>query len=404
MNIFRNLFKKERVLSINDIASQIYEYAEENIDPYAYIEGLYVDNDGNSFAILAASGKLKKFSYSIANGKVVDGGVTDVVIDFTPVSQSRVKIVRTSENESLWYGIVASAVLNRNAEIDTTKMFDYLEENYRSGNAYLTFHHLPKDPFQFGTVEGVFRYNEFLIGYGKIDTSTALGKAAERSLESGEWGFSIGFMSNEGKMVDINGIKIRTFEIAELIEVSILKESNAANLFTQANYKERYSMATKERAKDLLMDFLNDEEEADNLIEQADFKSREIHENGLITREDNKPEAEEQNENENGDGKMELVLTEETLEVIGRAAKTDNTELIAAINGLGELLKTHIETTNNKFTALEERAKQEDEQELNKPFGERQRSVRPTEKQSDGTVKLTINDTLKERLEATRVK
>ena len=400
MNIFRNLFKKDQALSINDIGTQIWQYSEENIDPYAYIEGLYVDNDGNNFAILAASGKLKKLNYTISGGKVVAGDVTDVVIDFTPVSQSRVTVKRTSDTESLWFGIVASAVLNRMAEIDTTKMLEYLEQNYKSGSAYLTFHHLPKEPFKFGTVDGVFRYNEFLIGYGKIDTSTALGKAAERNLESGEWGFSIGFYPDKTEIIEIGGAKIRTYNAAELVEVSILKENQAANLFTQANYKERNSMATREKALEVLTAFLGDEEEAEKLVEQADFKSRQIQENNLITREEletlkdeDKPEEEE----------MKLELTEETLETIARAAKTDNTDVITAINGLTEMLKKHIDVTTQEISALKERAAQEDEVELNKPINERERAVRPTAKNTDGTIRLDVNQTLKDRLDSTKI-
>jgi hypothetical protein len=408
MNIFRNMFKKDRVLSLNDIVTKIYQYSEENVDPYSYVEGLYVDDNNDTFAILASSGKLKKLSYSISGGELVVNSVTDVVIDFTPVSQSRVMVKRTSDTESLWYGIVASAVLNRNAEIDTTKMFQYLEENYKERSAYLTFQHLPKEPFEFGTVDGVFRYNEFLIGYGRIDTSKALGRAAETALSSGEYGFSIGFMSNEGKIIDVGGVKIRTFEVAQLIEVSILKESNAANLFTQANYKERLTMASREQALKALTEYLNDEDEATKLVEQADFKSREIHDNGLITRqnEDALGEVLEDNNEDEGETEMNLELTEETLQVIGRAAgdaiKENNVALI-------EALKEVLNPIVTELAALKERQVQADEVELNKPLGERTRSLtgkRPTQANTEEntTVKLSISDKIKERMEATRVK
>jgi hypothetical protein len=408
MNIFRNMFKKDRVLSLNDIVTKIYQYSEENVDPYSYVEGLYVDDNNDTFAILASSGKLKKLSYSISGGELVVNSVTDVVIDFTPVSQSRVMVKRTSDTESLWYGIVASAVLNRNAEIDTTKMFQYLEENYKERSAYLTFQHLPKEPFEFGTVDGVFRYNEFLIGYGRIDTSKALGRAAETALSSGEYGFSIGFMSNEGKIIDVGGVKIRTFEVAQLIEVSILKESNAANLFTQANYKERLTMASREQALKALTEYLNDEDEATKLVEQADFKSREIHDNGLITRqnEDALGEVLEDNNEDEGETEMNLELTEETLQVIGRAAgdaiKENNVALI-------EALKEVLNPIVTELAALKERQVQADEVELNKPLGERIRSLtgkRPTQANTEEntTVKLSISDKIKERMEATRVK
>jgi hypothetical protein len=408
MNIFRNMFKKDRVLSLNDIVTKIYQYSEENVDPYSYVEGLYVDDNNDTFAILASSGKLKNLSYSISGGELVVNSVTDVVIDFTPVSQSRVMVKRTSDTESLWYGIVASAVLNRNAEIDTTKMFQYLEENYKERSAYLTFQHLPKEPFEFGTVDGVFRYNEFLIGYGRIDTSKALGRAAETALSSGEYGFSIGFMSNEGKIIDVGGVKIRTFEVAQLIEVSILKESNAANLFTQANYKERLTMASREQALKALTEYLNDEDEATKLVEQADFKSREIHDNGLITRqnEDALGEVLEDNNEDEGETEMNLELTEETLQVIGRAAgdaiKENNVALI-------EALKEVLNPIVTELAALKERQVQADEVELNKPLGERTRSLtgkRPTQANTEEntTVKLSISDKIKERMEATRVK
>jgi hypothetical protein len=407
INLFRNMFKKDRVLSLNDIVSKIYQYSEENVDPYSYVEGLYVDDNNDTFAILASSGKLKKLSYSISGGELVVNSVTDVVIDFTPVSQSRIMVKRTSDTESVWYGIVASAVLNRNAEIDTTKMFQYLEENYKENSAYLTFQHLPKEPFEFGTVDGVFRYNEFLIGYGRIDTSKALGRAAEKALSSGEYGFSIGFMSNEGKIIDVGGVKIRTFEVAQLIEVSILKESNAANLFTQANYKERFTMASREQALKALTEYLNDEEEAEKLVEQADFKSREIHENGLITRQnqDALGESLEENNEDEGETEMNLELTEETLQVIGRAAGDAVKENNAA---LLEAFKEVLAPIVTELNALKERQVQADETELNKPLNERTRSLtgkRPTQANAeDTTVKLSISDKLKERMEATRVK
>jgi hypothetical protein len=215
-------------------------------------------------------------------------------------------------------------------------------------------------------------------------------------------------MSNEGKIIDVGGVKIRTFEVAQLIEVSILKESNAANLFTQANYKERLTMASREQALKALTEYLNDEDEATKLVEQADFKSREIHDNGLITRqnEDALGEVLEDNNEDEGETEMNLELTEETLQVIGRAAgdaiKENNVALI-------EALKEVLNPIVTELAALKERQVQADEVELNKPLGERTRSLtgkRPTQANTEEntTVKLSISDKIKERMEATRVK
>lgn len=399
MNIFKKFFKKERALSVHDIFSQLNEALEEFFgDEYFYLDNIYVDNNGNNFAVVACEGKLFKVLYSAFNGEVDVTSVEQVEVEFTPVSRTHIVTRKVSDTESIWYGRVASAVLNRSAQIDTTKLFDYFEENYVENSAYLTLSHLPEKPFAFGKVKGVFRYNELLIGYGTIDTSTVLGQKAEQAIDSGEYGFSIAFLTDSGKEIEVDGIKIRTFEVGELKEISLLKENTAANLFTKAKYKERKEMQ-KERAFQVLKDFLNDEDEAKELLDEVEGISREIKDSNLITRDNEETITEEAEENT----KMEFVITPEALETITRGVAEKVAE---GFKDTFEAVTTLLKNQELRVAELENKLKKTEQGELDLPIQNRSKPVsRPTQKNDNPNIAiLNINDMLAEKLASTKVK
>lgn len=398
MNIIKsinNYFKRAK--SINNIYDEIREYVEENVemDSYWWIEGLYYES-GKHFAIVAIDGKLEKWTYSFdAYDKVTIQSRETVEITFMSVPETRnIVIQRSADNKTAkFYGICATSVLNRNAEIDSKKLFEYFENNYKENSAYLTFQHLPEKPFKFGSVERVMAYENFLIACGTIDLETELGLKAEKALQSGEWGFSIGFYSRSKEILEIGGAKISVYTSGDLVEISILKESSAASYFTGANYYEEREMKI-EKLREVLTEFLGDEDKANELLNKAEGINREITDKGMITRMENNTKEKE----------VEINLGTDFIDSITEAVSR-------AVNSKFEEINKKIEEINSKFENVKQEVNDVKETIVDTPNQQRQGNVqvnyRPSQKNntsSNGeTVVMSVKERLTANLESTKI-
>lgn len=407
MNIIKRI--KElftRAKSYGQICEELNDYAEENLhygESY-WIEGLYYES-GQNFAIVASDGKLEKWIYIFdSSDKVIISEVVPVEITFTPMVEQEIKVKRSADGKTAkWYGVVASAVLNRNSEIDSIKLFQHFEDNYKSGSAYNTFMHLPENPYSFGTVEGVIRQNELLIGYGTLDLGTSLGRAAEKALPTGKWGFSIGFYARKADIeyLDVSGAKIPIYTKGDLVEISILPEKSAASYFTQANYKGEEKVMQKERAKEVLMDFLGDEEEAQKLLDNTENISREIKDKGLITRMDEEKNMEDVKSNE----PVSIELGEDFLNLVIQAVKDSIASEISKLDGkikeVSDVVQRMVDTKEDvvntpsntrKLTATYRPTQKNDEVPVKREVGNQEKYV------------VNVGDLIAERLASTKIK
>jgi hypothetical protein len=412
LNFLENMFfsNKKRDIPISGIWYKLENALDQYEDlDYSYVMDFVVGENG-TYAIFQANGALYKAEYHVDNSdNVIVDSYSKVSLKYEEFdeTENRVNVFRSASGELLWMGIASSAVLNRVGQIDTTELFDDFERNFDEDNRpYLTLQHLPKE-FSFGDVRGVFRHNSLLFAYGSVDESTLLGRFAEERFSSGGWGISIGFVtSEEPELLDFDGVLIPAFQSGTLVEVSALLEERAAAYFTSINNVERgleRKMAVnKEKAKELLVEFIgdNNESEVDELLELANKRERQIEDEGLITREvedgdteeDSDVEDEEENEE---DEEVEILLDERAMSQIVENVSKKVVELItprldesmkefdefrtSVERQLGEVGEV-IDTANKLLRELEERGDKMEER------------VVAIEREEDVKIRDAVND------------
>lgn len=341
------------------LVDQQYFDDSEYWDVYMY--DYMISQDMNYF-VVNHIGKLYRVEYSLdADDNITIDNVVEVKVayDFVEQQQNKITIKRSVDGTLKWYGIISSAVLNRSGELDTTELFDDFERNFdQYEKPFLTLQHMG-EVIQFGTLDGILRYNAFLIGYGVIDESTTLGKHAEKRFSEGGWGFSIGYWPHEmPKLLKINdSIQIRTFNKGHLAEVSVLKEERAASLFTLpyiVNRENKIMGHNRESAKKIILEFTGgeDEDEVEGLMDNMDVRQREIEETGMITRDNEDEEKTEQVE------EVSEVIEEEVVEESEEQEENANLEIEISddvLQLLTEAISARISATfEHKFAEIEE--------------------------------------------------
>lgn len=326
--------EESRDLDFGSLHSAILDGLYDLDYEYPYVIDVMQGSDGMYF-VFASGAKLYRADYSIDSNDVVKiEKVQQVKLDYPVVEDESgenraikpvLRVFRDADGQLKFLAIAASAVLNRVGEIDTTMLFDSFEEEFKErDNPYLSFLHLG-EVFSFGTVQGVFRLDSLLFAFGDIDEQTILGKVAEERFSTGEWGLSIGFIPTEQpKLIEVGGTKIRTFNKGYLVEISVLKEEIAAAYFTTIlNVEREINRMGKNRdqAKEALLEFAGEdaEDEVEALLDQAKLRERQIHDEGMITREteEKTSESPEEAAEEAAEAEEETVETEVVAEEAG---------------------------------------------------------------------------------------
>lgn len=346
--------EKERGVSLEFLFEDFYR----NFSERGYIEAINIDIEERYIIYKDYfSGETYRTSYTLGD-TITYGEPERVDVEYVP----RFKIFRDKDNTPKFMSISSTAILNRVNEIDSTALYDDFEVNYpkQPEKAYLTIRHLGEvsDEFRFGTVEGVFRNDKVLVTYGTIDESKELGRLAiQRLSEESDWGVSIGFRATkQPQIIEENGLKIPVYERGILLEVSILREYEAASYYTDIGLTERGKerMKTKDQISSILKDFGASEEAIDGLLSDVEIRNREIEEQNLITREVNEEEQQEQVEEEQVEEvveEREITIDDSVIEQIVRQAESvvvalveqQLTEFMDAIKAENEKMRSAIE-------------------------------------------------------------
>lgn len=373
-NVLKTLLGVSRELTQDQFFTQMYGALETRSEfTYPYILEYMRSGDGD-YIVVTDNGKLYRMSVGVTDDTVVLGDPVEVQVQYVevPASRSRAFVRRDANGMLKFYGIASSAVLNRVGEIDSTKFFDHIEENYENQEepAYMTFLHLG-ETFRFGEVKKVFRYEKFLIIAGDVDESTVIGsRIAEQLGENpdNEWGISIGFRATEEpERVRIGGTEILVFNRGTLIECSLLKENSAASYFTTiASVRSENMGFTREKAKEALLEFLGADAESDveGLLDEANVRNRKIEDEGMITR-DAEIETEEVVEEpveEVVEEEVSLEITEEIIDAI--AAKVAEKITVPAFDDSG--LVAELEAARSRLEELSARLEQIERSDIEK--------------------------------------
>lgn len=334
----------ERALSFNDLYGHVYHLLMQSDDPYAYLNDLYDDGSGNTFAVITSQGKLYRASVEVTDNTVSIGEMQEVVVEFVPRVRTRI----TRKNGQVRALVVAgSAVLNRVGEIDSRELFDsFIEHINRTGEfpEYGFFHLWDKErgfgDFRLGVVEAVGREGNLYIASILFD-DTDLARAAVAAIEAEPdyWGNSIGFVASGSNCELLNvgeGITVPVYKRGRNREISLLPERDAAAWFTRIEVAQERAMNEREREA-LLKLYQGDEDKVEAFLANAQGVDRSIQEQGLITRQKQEGDASEgEKEPEGEEGASETLPIDGYIELDDEA--------------IGEIVKQTL--SSEPFTAL----------------------------------------------------
>lgn len=368
--LLRKLFFKHREevdqkrgLNLEAISSSIYQSLDERYE-YPWIMDFVVENQRN-YVVFTDFGKLYRAEYVVQDNIVTLLDAEEVRMEYTPLERSRISI-RREDDRLILYGIASAATLNRVGEIDSTKLFDSFEKQYeeKEYGATLRFYHVPE--WDFGTIDYVGRLNNVLLFVAEVDKESKFAKQIE-SVDLSEYGFSIGFASDDYSVEQIGETNIRVFNSGTLVEISLLKEKDAASYFTGLMGVDRMGK-TKEKMKEELLAFIGDEQAADELLEQAEIRNRTIEGENLVRREGAPDEAPEETEEEDvteeivvDDGLVEQIaekvysLMQEDAKDTVAVENPELDEIRSSINKLEEMISQLVKADEQKVQEIVEK-------------------------------------------------
>jgi len=292
----KNLLEQERALSLSDMWSQLSVQAMQ-MDDWAWLVNTFIDTNNVMFSILAAQGKLYKAAVSIdakTNTATLSGRDMweEVKEEFIPVTQSRFLIQRQIDESYRWFLIAGTTVLNRNGQIDSSKLFDKFVRNADEDKQYpyLTFHHLGKK-FKMGEADWLARDGIAFIASGLFDMST---KVAQKMVDAyvadpEYWGSSVGFWSKSPTQLKITqDISIPVYsddKSSWCEEISILPEEQACALLTALRSTKEVEKSMNKQLEEAIRKLAGeDEEAAKEFIAMVDGVNRTAQEEGMIHR------------------------------------------------------------------------------------------------------------------------
>ncbi|KKN49184.1 hypothetical protein LCGC14_0645250 [marine sediment metagenome] len=312
-----------RAISIPDAYDKIRKLLRE-AEPteWYWITDLYID-DKEMFAVVAREGELFKLPFSFVNDEITIGELSRVVIEFKEIAERSFRIMRQKDGTIRWMLIAGTSVLNRQGEIDSTKLFDSMIEHAISEDEYpyLDFFHLG-EKFRMGVADYIARDGVVLIAAGLFEdnpVANAMIKAYETDPDY--WGASNTFRATSPpEMLEVaTDISIPVYNEGIWDAIAILPEENACSLFTaisQSVLKERFM---DKRIVSALTKLAGDDEEAaEEFIGMVDEVNRDVKDSDVIHRDE--PSQEESTEEEGSPGEKESS-EEETIE--GESLETE---------------------------------------------------------------------------------
>lgn len=359
---------EERSLSFGDIYSHVWALLPETEHPQAWINDLYDDGEGNTFAVISSNGKLYRAEVTITSNTVSLGEFQEVVIEFVP--RARMQIIR-SKGQVRALIVAGSAVLNRGGEIDSRELFDsFIAHIERTGDyPEYGFYHFWEEgqgfgSFRLGQVDWVGREGNLYLASVLFD-DTELARAAIASIEKDPdfWGNSIGFKFLEGtearELVDVgNGITIPVYKRGYNHEISLLPEGNAAAWFTSVAIAQERAMNERERAA-LMKMFDENPDKAAKWLEEVGEVDRSIEERGLVTRDQAEtPTAED---TEEGSAEQPVVEIDDELiaQIVEQATQAplfvEVAEGVAALRSEFDALKAELTAERARADKAESR-------------------------------------------------
>lgn len=333
--------EKERAMSYSQLAQQVYEKFQQ-MGMMDYPIDIYMD-DNSHYLLTTSGGKLYRYQINFNEGEISFEPRVQVMETHSDVAQTRTIIRETKEGQR-WVSISATSVLNRDGEIDSRDLFDsFIEYAEETGKYPVRMFYHAGESFRIGQADFLARDGNCYITSGLFDDS----ELAQRTIKAIKknpdyWGESIGYIpTSEPELVEINrGIKIPVYQKGINIEISMLPEEEAANLFTITKGVER--MLDERKMKAFVELFEGDEEAAKNWIEEnAESRNRQIEEEKMVTREQDE------------DNQTELTIDDNVIDAIVTRVQSDYQEKFEALKSEIEALKSDLSVARESIVSLQ---------------------------------------------------
>lgn len=291
----------ERAIGFQRLREQLWDAldnSEQAAAGWVYPIDIFVGDDGSSlFSIVTQGGKLYQVPMTIVDEAVTLGTWTQVTEVFEPVSQTKPSFIITRDKKTgqhRWTFLAATSVLNRVGEIDSTTLFDSFVQDAADTEEFprVDFYHLGSldpDKWEFGTADYLARDGFCYIATGLFDEDHPLARAAIKAYDEqpGVWGCSIEFYAKQEPEVIVLDPKVQVpvYKSGKNTRISIVKEEDAAGLFTRVANVTEEKVRMKRDILEVLGTFFGDDEEAlEKFAADVDNVNRTVKTEGLIHR------------------------------------------------------------------------------------------------------------------------
>jgi len=295
----KDILRIDRAIALPSIYSLVYAQLDAQMmvdEVWRTLIDVYLDGS-EMYAVIAVNGMLYKCPLAVSSGAVTLGELTQVEVDYKPISQS-IRTTRQANGQYRWFAFpAATAVLNRSGELDSRQLFENFVARIESGEAeypFLSFYHVGKQ-INMGRGDYVAVDGYTLLVSGLWDDEP-LANAVRQAIENSPdyYGISIGYVyqpETKRKIEVGEGITIPVYTDGILVECSILAERDAACLMTGA-YTEGVNRMNK-KAKDELEKIVAGDPALEAQVAKLEAKVDSVNQDteGMIRR-DNEPVVE----------------------------------------------------------------------------------------------------------------
>lgn len=237
---FASVEEVERAIGFDRIRNQVWNKLDHMSmmgSAYFFLIDVYLDG-GALYAIVSSDGKLYRSDITVENNEIELGEMRAVMEAFEETQERHItRVYQQPDGRWRWFSISATAFMNRVGEIDSTKLFDsFVAHAGKTGEyPYRTFVHQGQK-MRIGQGDFLARDGFVYITSGLYEENNPLASAAIVALQRNPsaWGESIGYLPTaEPVMWEITrGINIPVYEAGINLEISMLREKDAASWFT----------------------------------------------------------------------------------------------------------------------------------------------------------------------------
>lgn len=276
----------KRAIGFRNIFWQALELLEPLYpnDPWFDIMDLFTDN-GALFLVVNSDGRLFRHAVTIENDIVSVSEGIEVMQNFVPLSR-QMTVSRQEDGRVRVTQIVASSVLNRNSEIDSTVLFDNFIKRAEDTGEYPVIDFLHYNEVRLGQTDYLARAGYCYIASWVFD-DTEVGRIAGESFlnDTDYWGASIQFTPIEAQMVRVaEDVEVITYVDGINTFISVLPENRAGNLFTANKVEGVVKNMSEKDFAELLKLLGGNEELARQVSEMATQVNSQIKDKNMIAR------------------------------------------------------------------------------------------------------------------------